>query len=233
MGGGNKSPLVPSPAPLKGKPAPAKTAIAPVALVYNVYIYNALSIIPDQTLNASVQSAATAMIQGFFDQIIAARQSMTGTKFSAANVQWIPTSGPYPTIAAYELLCYVLPYGRAIVTTHTLIKGPPPADHKGLTQVGSDGTSGSEAYISPSSSVAQVADIIFHEMMHNKQNMDNSMHSQDGLAVASITWGDPISASNIQVMAAALPNRHPQWTGGLAILASELTRNPNDPLSGM
>jgi hypothetical protein len=233
--GENKSPLVPSPDALDGKKPPAggKTAVVPVALIYNVYLFNAVGIKKDSTLSAADQAAIASTIQGFFDQIIAARKSMAGTKFSRASVQWIPTAGPYPTIAPYELLVYLLPNGKTIVMNRQIESIPPPSE-LGRTSLGADGKNGSEAY---QTNALLTADIMFHEMMHNKQNMGDSMHSQGGLAAESITAGDALTSGNIQNMAAALPKTgHPQWTDGLAILAKQVayvTQNPNDPLGDL
>jgi hypothetical protein len=76
-----------------------------------------------------------------------------------------------------------------------------------------------------------VARLAFHEIMHNKLRLNDTMHSLPinkgggGLAKAVIANTDNLNQGNIDIMAAHLWDRHPQWTGGCSTAV--------DPLRGL
>ena len=81
----------------------------------------------------------------------------------------------------------------------------------GLTILGS--SNASEVYVS--SSKSGLAELTFHELMHNKLHLDDAnLHKKDGLAVKEVPLGGVPSPNNISDMKAALKNSHKQWTGG-------------------
>lgn len=91
----------------------------------------------------------------------------------------------------------------------------------GLTVLGS--LSASEIYVSASR--AGLAELTFHELMHNKLQLDDgNLHKKDGLAVKTVPLGGQPSANNIKEMKAALKKANKQWTGGWSAF--------NDPLNG-
>ena len=81
----------------------------------------------------------------------------------------------------------------------------------GLTVFGS--SSASEIYVS--SSKSGLAELTFHELMHNKLQLDDAnLHKKDGLAVKEVPLGGAPSTTNTSDMKTALKNSHKQWTGG-------------------
>jgi hypothetical protein len=94
--------------------------------------------------------------------------------------------------------------------------------NNGMTVFGGNLT-GSEVYVSTSKS--GLAELTFHELMHNKLHLDDAkLHKKDGLAVKTVPLGGQPSVSNIKDMKAALKNKNKQWTGGWMAF--------NDPLNG-
>jgi hypothetical protein len=61
-----------------------------------------------------------------------------------------------------------------------------------------------------------MANVIFHELMHNKGTLSNEeLHKNaDGLAKETITETDTLTAGNIKTMQASLGKAVTQWVGG-------------------
>lgn len=139
----------------------------------------------------------------------------------------------------HEILVYVCPF------TTSVVKKMPGADkanfpdatsspHQGATFIGA-GETGSEIW-SKFSGVDFYAAMIFHEMMHNKMQLGQSLHAKFnpcGMSCATIT----VSSSNaptqkeIDEMATALTKPVQQWRGGLSLLWNAArAKASNDPL---
>jgi hypothetical protein len=59
-----------------------------------------------------------------------------------------------------------------------------------------------------------LANLAFHEMMHNKLHLGPSLHAQGGLASGTVDSSMRPSEANIKAMAGALMTKRPQWTDG-------------------
>lgn len=125
-----------------------------------------------------------------------------------ALASWITTAPA--AIQDHELLVYfVSGSGSSILKFMPGNKGG--GSGNGLTVFGS--SSASEIYVS--SSKSGLAELTFHELMHNKLQMDDAnLHKKDGLAVKEVPLGGSPSPTNTGDMKAALKSSHKQWTGG-------------------
>jgi hypothetical protein len=148
--------------------------------------------------------------------------------FDGINVQWIDCPITQ-IIQPYELLVYFLPTPMDTVL-RKISDVVMASDLGGSTALMKDGQHGSEVFMSVGDTDL-VARMAFHEIMHNKLRMDNALHSLPenkgggGLAQSVISNKDNLSLGNIDIMAAHLWDRHPQWTGGCS--------TSNDPLRGL
>lgn len=124
-----------------------------------------------------------------------------------------------PTLAAHELLVYVLPRSSCSIVSHRFPNSSP--GHDGLTAW--DGSmTGSEVYVRNLATPQDTAHLIYHEALHNKLHLsDSALHSRGGLAASPVS--PPLSQRNIDDMAGALRTSRTQWTGGFALI--------DDPLS--
>ncbi len=175
---------------------------------YNVYLGDVNSGLNDETKNA-VQTA----LSGWFSQIVP-----SGT---TAVVSW--TSSAPASIQNHEMLVYFVPSSLESVV-RGMPGGPGTAGSgDGLTAWTSSLTA-SEVYVN--SSRGYLAEMAFHELMHNKLHLgDAALHARNGLARIPVTAGTSPSAQNKSQMRTALSNNQPQWTGAWAAI--------NDPLFGI
>ena len=175
---------------------------------YNVYLGDVNS-----GLSAQVKSSVQATLLSWFSQIVP-----SGT---TAMVSW--TSSVPATIQNSEMLVYFVRSSMDSVV-RGMPGGPGTAGSgDGLTAWTSSLTA-SEVYVSSSSSY--LAEMAFHELMHNKLHLgDATLHARNGLAHIPVTAGTSPSTQNKAQMRAALSNSQPQWTGAWAAI--------NDPLFGL
>jgi hypothetical protein len=199
--------------------------------MYNVFLFNAVgagtpgsNTVPDATLSTIVQ-----LLTDDFKQVVAAHDAKVAAAQQLGGVQVTWTMTPTPTDS--ELLLYFLPTGATIAAARVLKQGSPPPNHDGLTSF-KDGTTASEAYFT-NSDPQVLANLFFHEFMHNKLNLDNKMHSKDGLGGTPVGPNTPLSQTNINDMAAALDKQQPQWLGGVPILTAAVNVSDNDPSKGL
>jgi hypothetical protein len=201
---------------------------------YNVFLYNGLGIsaaMTRQTLSAQQLLDINRVLQGYFDSIVKAHDTRGGAiRYGFATVQWLPS---FPTVAPHELLIYLLPAGARIVKSGKLESGSPPASHDGLTNPNLPGGTGSEVYYHFSDATL-LANLMFHEAMHNKLRLDDhGLHGRGGLAATPVEAVTKISTQNIADMASALGDNRPQWTAGIRILVAETMRPDSDPAKGL
>jgi hypothetical protein len=151
-------------------------------------------------------------LEGWFGKIVDSGDT--------ALVSW--TSSAPATIQDHELLVYyVSSSGGSILKVMPGNTGGG-GNGNGLTVFGGNLT-GSEIYVS--SSKSGLAELTFHELLHNKLHLDDAnLHKKDGLAVATVPIGGQPSPTNISDMNKALKNKNKQWTGGWQAF--------NDPLNG-
>ena len=205
--------------------------------MYNVYLASGLSIntsTQGNVLKPDIILEVNRILQRYFDKVVKAHDAMPNKKkkFGSASVQWLAFT---PTIQPNELLVYLLPLGSKIVKNKKLEVGSPPPGHDGLTVSYAGGKSaGSEVYDRFSNSAALIANLMFHEFMHNKLNLDNnSLHTRGGLAAATVGPNTQLTPENIRDMAAALDTDRPQWVDGLKLISARSMMSDNDPAKGI
>jgi hypothetical protein len=194
--------------------------------IYNVWLVRLRSNLSNSVAVAT-RDAGQAISFGIQNGFIPIVQKAKPA-FDGVNVQWIDCPITQ-MIQPYELLVYFVPTPMdTVLRSIQSVFGA--NDLGGTTVFFSNGQHASEVFtnVGDSDLVARMA---FHEIMHNKLRLDDSMHSLPinkgggGLAQASITTNDNLAPGNIDLMAAHLWDRHPQWTGGCSTSV--------DPLRGL
>ncbi|HEX8247097.1 MAG TPA: hypothetical protein VF599_02850 [Pyrinomonadaceae bacterium] len=177
---------------------------------YNVY----LAALGSHGLTSQEQTDIQTKLTTWFNQITA------GTAYGTASVSWA-TAAP-GTIGGHEMLIYFVADSMdSILVALPGNSGRGSGD--GFTTWANNLT-GSEVYVS--SSRQYLAEMAFHESMHNKLHLgDTALHAKDGLAHIPVTAGTTPSATNITDMRRALATSQPQWTGGWTAY--------NDPSRGL
>ena len=164
--------------------------------IFNIY----LGEIGTTGLSETEKSGVKSKLEGWFAKITADGDTALAT--------WVKS--PPSAIQDHELLAYfVSGSGSSILKFMPGSTGG--GSNNGLTVFGS--SSASEIYVSNSPS--GLAELTFHELMHNKLQMnDADLHKKDGLAAKVVPLGDVPSTVNLSDMKTALKNSHKQWTGG-------------------
>ena len=210
-------------------------------VAYNIYIFNAsgISSAANRTVLSGTQMSDIARtLQGYFDKVVTAHDALGlrgAAKYGNSAVQWL---AGFPTVAPHELLIYFMPFGTTIATNGKVEMGKPPAGHDGLTNPNLRGGTASEVY-AHFADTTLLANLMFHEAMHNKLALGNlALHTHGGLANGipggtAIEPTTPLTPSNIREMASALDANRPQWTAGIQMLVAESSRSDNDPLKGL
>lgn len=175
---------------------------------FNIY----LGEIGTTGLTSEEKNSVKTKLEGWFGKIVDTGDSAVVTWTSSA-----PTS-----IQDHELLAYFVGSSSGSILKVMPGNTSGAGSGNGLTVFGGSLT-GSEVYVS--SSRSGLAELTFHELMHNKLHLDDAnLHKKDGLAVKTVPLGGQPSANNIKDMKAALKNTNKQWTGGWVAFS--------DPLNG-
>jgi hypothetical protein len=158
------------------------------------------------------ESAVATRLKQLFDKVITDGH-VRG--YQEAHIQWrqdCPASLPPD-----QLLVYMVQDASDSVV-HTYFRPRDFTEGGGFTAWNHSVTS-SEVYVSGcDGDGVGVANMIFHEAMHNKgQWPDRQLHGDfggHGLASASVSRNTDLTSTNIQRMAGVLAARRPQWLGG-------------------
>jgi hypothetical protein len=153
------------------------------------------------------RTAVKAVLQSYFDKVAAKAKS---DKVSVLFV----SDDPKPN--DNDLIAYYSSSGWHVVSQ---MPGAPEVNttEGGLTYYNGKVT-GSDVVANPDDDTTMVANLTFHELMHNKLNMGDSMHRQGGLARSPVDESTPLTNANIDAMAKVLTKDRKQWTGGFALL---------------
>ena len=126
------------------------------------------------------------------------------------------------TISSKDLLCYIVSdFDSSVVKKFdsTITDGGTAGNTSFKT--GATSTSASEVYLDVITNACTdvalgMAKLIFHELMHNKATMGDSLHSQGGggLAAETVTESTTRTLANVAFMKARLANQVIQWQGG-------------------
>ncbi len=183
---------------------------------YSVYLANFASI--DEDTLRGVSDTLTR----YFNEI----DSVTdGDSHSFTGVRIINNT---PTLLPADLLCYLVHdfINSVVVEFDSAISTRITDETAGITSVRSHGSSppiaASEVYIdsitdSGTTRSTSIANLIFHELMHNKSaDLSSRIHTHGGggLAVETLDSSSVLSQRNIVFMRARMGNPVIQWTGG-------------------
>jgi hypothetical protein len=207
-------------------------------MAYNVYLMNGLEISnalsrPKVEQQQKLLLEVLRILQGYFDRVVKAHDRLRiqgATQYGNAIVNGLAS---FPTVAPHELLIYLLPMGATVATHGKLEAGTPPPNHDGRTNPNLSGGTASEVYLHDWTP-AVIANLVFHEAMHNKLRLDNSgLHSRGDMAASSVGPETILSARNTNDMAAALDRHSPQWVDGIKLLVNEAMKPDSDPSKGL
>jgi len=168
---------------------------------YNVYLVDTMNRIGSNERREAVKAA----LQPYFDAI--AKQAKV---YGGALVSFV-TANPQPK--DHELIVYFCSTNWHVVSQ---LPGASSADIEpggGLT-LWSHSVTGSDVAADEKMEPRTLANLAFHEMMHNKLHLGPSLHKQGGLASDTVDSSMRASGDNIKAMADALKTKRPQWTGG-------------------
>lgn len=167
---------------------------------YNVFLMDLAGILaPNDKLGIA------AILKSYFDPVA------QGAGYRGSSVTWQDTC---PAVGDEELLIYFVKDYRDSV----LMKSVPP-DMGAMTYW--TGDTGSEVYIQDAGGGGQIypvlANLAFHEALHNKTHLDNGrLHPTGGLAGSWISAATRMTPAVQALMTGALTSRHRQFTGGCA-----------------
>jgi hypothetical protein len=188
--------------------------------VYHIFIVDPFR----QLLPKNVWNDVKIQLNLLFDPVI-------GTAGGTFELALVVYSNNVVTPAPNELLVYIMPPNLSVVASApTKFPVDLTADGNTAWRVGA-----SEVYARNLDHPVLLAKIAFHECMHNKlrlgqsvPNGPDSLHdSQDGLGVKEFGEDAKLTSKNIKTMAKALNNPVPQWTAGIQMLLTGM----HDPLS--
>jgi hypothetical protein len=189
-------------------------------MAYNVYLCDILGGIPDSKMKLELNS----ILAGYFNRVA------SRTHYGSAFVRWL--ADRKPPVQPHELLIYFMDSTTSILQ---VMRGGKLAgtlgfgDHWGFTDTDPvSGKTGSEVY-NRSTDVRVLANLAFHEAMHNKLGFSNRrLHNGNGLRGSPFrSDADPggvvtdttlLTEDNIVAMSGALNKSVPQWTDGIEFL---------------
>jgi len=171
------------------------------AQVFQVALVDRVDPVPDY-FGPSAKNEVTYTI---FDHLIKIARTTPGRfipgpgwAYRAAHVQ------PYDVV-----VYFVLDRSQSVVRKKLGIE--PPAGAAGFTYFNGSVTL-SEVYVAGSMPALRLANAAFHEVMHNKLQLGDSMHSLGGVAASPTQERAILSAEGIRRMSAALFRAVPQYT---------------------
>jgi hypothetical protein len=174
-------------------------------------------------LSASEKTTIQGTLQTWFTTVCQ-------TTANTASVVW--TNSVPASITATDLLCYFMPNQSGSVLKLAPGYSSGAGVSHGFTFLSATANA-SEVYVAScrGNGATWFTELAFHELMHNKLNLDNAgLHGLGGLAAASVNAGMTPSTANVTAMRAALGTSRTQWTGGWGAITCP---DPNDPLFGI
>ena len=153
------------------------------------------------------RTAVKAVLQTYFDKVAEKAKS---DKVSVLFV----SDDPQPN--DNDLIAYYSTSGWHVVSQ--MAGAPEVKSTEGGLTYNNGKVTGSDVVANPDDDTSMIANLTFHELMHNKLNMDDSMHKLGGLARSPVDESTPLTNANIEAMAKVLTKDRKQWVGGFALL---------------
>lgn len=148
-------------------------------------------------------------------------------------VNWFTNPGE---ITDTDLVCYfVAEPGQSVIKSlgHTV----PSSDIGGLTAIGTPDGTISEVYVANNFPTLKLANMAFHELMHNKTGKDNAMHTTKGtgMGVSPATECSILTATDVSMMAARLTTPVKQYADKLPgdVAAKFVIKDKKKPVAKM
>jgi hypothetical protein len=190
----------------------------------SVFLVDPLGVVP-----TNLKMSTMSVLQTYFNAVTASNNNA-----DTVTVTW---PGGMPFVANTDMIVYYLDFGHTLATQKF---GEVTSGAAGLPFLDSSGqtilppvTTMSEVYMTNFDPTV-LANVTFHELMHNKLQLGDSMHSMDGLRKGAPQGGlgptDTISSGNIADMAPVISAPVPQFVAGFGVLmtaaASQIARDP-------
>ena len=169
---------------------------------FNIYLANLTG------GNDDLIIATQGILQNYFTQCANATHTLGGVRVITGNSV---------TFTRKDLLCYIVnSFSNSVVNRWA--SGIQPSSGNTACDAASK-TSATEVYIDRTVGDAErarlLANLIFHEFMHNKQCADNdTVHDNGGLGTTPVNASTPLTAANITFMRSYLGSNVTQWEGG-------------------
>lgn len=173
---------------------------------FNVYIGN-LAHLDDNTMNNVI-----TVLQGYFSRVANGDNPL-------GSVQVVNNA---PAVTNTDLLCYLVTDFMNSVVISFDSRVTHEEGHAGKTAFRTHpNIAASEVYLSEidergAGRPTAIANLIFHELMHNKGVIGNALHRTGGggLAAAHLSSASTLSDGNIAFMRARMSNAVQQWPEG-------------------
>jgi hypothetical protein len=176
---------------------------------YHVYLVDITNRIGDDTRRNEVKT----ILLSYFNKVAAAQPKLK----DKVTVQFV-SNNPQPE--DNELIAYYSTSGWHVVSR--MPGAPAPTTGEGGLTYFNGKVTGSDVVANPDDDTTMIANLTFHEFMHNKLNMDDRMHRLGGLARSPVDEATPLTKSNIDTMAKVLLTDRPQWVDGFALLKERM-----------
>jgi len=157
--------------------------------------------------NDARRTEVKALLQSYFDKVVAKAKS------DKVTVMFV-SDNPQPN--DNDLIAYYSTTGWHVVSQ--MPGAPEVKDTEGGLTYNNGTVTGSDVVANPDDDTSMIANLTFHELMHNKLNMGDSMHRLGGLAKSPVDESTPLTNANIEAMAKVLTTDRKQWVGGFALL---------------
>ncbi len=147
-----------------------------------------------------------------------------------AEVKW---SFGKDDISEYDLVCYIVGTTSDSVIKAKAFAQPTasntPSRDAGLTVIGDTRGNVSEVYLTGKSVPKEVANIICHELMHNKCNLGNEMHGKPNVNMGASPTSESnfFAAGDLNLLKPALATKVKQYADLLDGVAPGQTQRPS------
>ncbi len=162
-------------------------------------------------VSSNTMASVIAILNGYYNRVV------SGTGVSFGGVVEVTKA---PSISTSDILCYIVSdFSNSVLINWNSALQHNDGDAGETCFTNDKKQAASEVYmdiINGNSDVTDfLANIIFHESMHNRTTTGDELHkSADGLAKETVTESDTLTAANIKTMQGSLSKAVTQWVGG-------------------
>jgi hypothetical protein len=175
----------------------------PAPRVFQLALVDRVYPVPDW-FNAATKETVKATLQQHMEVV---RKAMS--KDIITSVSW---SYRAEHVKNHDVVVYFLLEPSQSLIRKKLNLEPPASATAGYTVSNHSKGNLSEVYVDGSMPARRLANVAFHDFMHNKLTMDNKMHDLDGLARYPTAENANPSNKNVQMLSKALFRQARQYT---------------------